>query len=201
MLPPNANSGDEEKKSKVTEHAVLLDIKLKDLDVTFKRAGEVVNPLAGGSATGQAPKPLLESFAEEEEEEDKDEIGISQQLASESGSGDDKVKHRKRRGRGSRLSISVKHTSDIEPFEIAENVQPAEIVIMCPLPTKDPLIEYRKLFDLMNALGEQKGVDVGGLKVSRKRKEQLLRHQNSYSWTDAIQGRIEVRYYAIDCFG
>lgn len=192
-----------EGKSKVTPYAILLDIKIKNLDVTIKRSGEVENPLTSVLGVSPKPKPnrvsqpVLESFTEdeEEEEEENDRNGdVESQMSSSASSmlHTEEKSHHKKKGRDSLISVKVQATSGIEAFEVAENVQPSEVVIICPLPTKDPLIEYRKMYDLMNALGGQKGVDIGGLKVSRRRKEQLLQHKNTYSWTDAIQGNIEV---------
>lgn len=198
-----------EEKSKVTPHAILLDIKIKKVDVQIKRAGEVENPLvvtmpaleSKPPKAARASKPFMESFTEDEEEEEEEDensgdvesqISVSNNTTPSPGVGMDGGTDFKKKGRDSRISVTVMATSGVEGFEVAENVQPAEVVIICPLPTKDPLIEYRKMYDLMNALGGQKGVDIGGLKVSRKRKEQLLQHQNNYSWTDAIQGNIEV---------
>jgi hypothetical protein len=196
-MPHAEDHGKVDEKAKVTPHATLLDIKIKNLDVSIKRTGEVVNPMseAFSSSTPKAvTKPSLESFTEEEEDDDGDEESQITQPSPKPVSEVPHVgeKHHKKKGRASRLSVSVTHTSDIEAFEVAENVQPSEVVIICPLPTKDPLIEYRKMYDLMNALGGQKGVDIGGLKVSHRIRQQLLQHENNYSWTDAIQGKIEV---------
>jgi hypothetical protein len=203
-MPQLELSGEVDGKSKVTPHAVLLNIKINNVDASFKRAGETVNPMALSavntpSGKAAAVKPVMESFTEEDEDEDDEdkdtddekekegwgagagatcsegfdeEAPSSSKMASlfnstdeedndaSSGSGN----FHKKKGRSSRLSATVVATSGIEPFEVADNVQPAEIIIICPLPTKDPLIEYRKMFDLMNALGGQKGVDIGGLK-------------------------------------
>jgi hypothetical protein len=201
VMPPGEHDSEVEGKSKVTPHAILLDVQIRKLDVLIKRAGEVVNPLADAIAPKAAVKPNMESFAEEEEEEEEEDDEEAQVSSTTSNlfntpmdASPAVAKHvqKQKKGRASLLSATVEATSGIEAFEVAENVQPAELIIICPLPTKDPLLEYRKMYDLMNALGGQKGVDIGGLKVSRKMKEQLLQHQNNYSWTDAIRGNIEV---------
>lgn len=213
VMPQLEADTEVEGKSKVTPHAILLDIKMTKLDVQIKRAGEVENPLAGAGFEAK-PKAVkashMESFTEEDEEEEDDDNNnkeISGDVESQMSATTNTTKpeplqagmglgggsqHAKKKGRGSHISVTVLATSGVEAFEVADNVQPAEVVIICPLPTKDPLIEYRKMYDLMNALGGQKGVDIGGLKVSRKRKEKLLQHKNKYSWRDAVQGNIEV---------
>jgi len=204
VMPPVEDQGEYDDKSKVTPHAILLDIKIKKLDVSIKRKGEVVNPLAANSssndpprsstASTSVPKLSLESFAEEDEEEEDDiEAQVIERAPKTVEVAAPTTERRfKKKGRASRLSVTVLKTSEIEAFEVAENIQPAEVVIICPLPTKDPLIEYRKLHDLMNALGGQKVMEIGGLKVTRKVREQLLQHQNNYSWRDAVQGNIEL---------
>ena len=173
-----------DEKSKVTPHAILLNVKMKNIDASFKRTGETVNPImspSGDGANSSAGKaastqPSLESFAEEDEEEEDNEEADGFDLSDSSqttlsslfnGSVSDvptKSDKGRRKGRSSRLSVTVVASSGIQPFEVAEDIQPAEIIIICPLPTKDPLIEYRKMYDLMNALGGHKAIDIGGLK-------------------------------------
>lgn len=214
VIPQVESREEVERVSKVTPHAILLNITIKDLDVSIRRAGEVVNPLAADATPKAVAKPAMESFAEDEEDEEDEEeeeqpleeasATVSRRLFKDAGAEVSPATvsegaPAQLRGRTSLLSAEVVVNSGIEAFEVAENVQPAEVVIICPLPTKDPLIEYRKMYDLMNALGGQKGVDIGGLKVSRKRREQLLQHQNSYSWSDAVQGNIEVSLRASTC--
>mmetsp|Transcript_9814 Transcript_9814/g.10308 ORF Transcript_9814/g.10308 Transcript_9814/m.10308 type:complete len:453 (+) Transcript_9814:217-1575(+) len=60
----------------------------------------------------------------------------------------------------------------------------AEIVVVFPLPSKDPLIEYRKMYNFIKAF--QVGDD-SGLRIlhhrSSKLKEELLKVKKSYPWS------------------
>mmetsp|Transcript_12130 Transcript_12130/g.18320 ORF Transcript_12130/g.18320 Transcript_12130/m.18320 type:complete len:1126 (+) Transcript_12130:138-3515(+) len=70
----------------------------------------------------------------------------------------------------------------------------AEVIVIFPLPGKDPLLEYRKMYNFVQAF--HVGSDTGILKILQHRnaklKDELLKSKRSYPWKQATSQGIEL---------